>query len=205
MQTSALDPVELYRLTPRGVEFTGRELTGPQLEQLGSKIAGVMSGATWAIGDWLVYAIEHFGDNMGRYDTAVRLTGRSYDSLSQAYRVSKAYDVHTRLARVPWVHYREALRLPPHLRTVLLRESEKNRWSRDQLSQAIENALAEMNGRPVRQMARGNENVPTVVPVGALPPVRKVTGPRVNRPMRCPRCGHKWTARLQREAADGAC
>jgi len=93
----------------------------------------VVNRTNWAIGDWLTY-----GDGRGEYGQtyveAARITGRSFESLSQSARVSREFPIDHRGYPVPWSIYRESLRLDPGDRDHALRAAVQQRWTRDQFA-----------------------------------------------------------------------
>lgn len=172
-----------YRFTATGLIFD-QQLPRREWVAVGEKLAQIINGSTWALGDWVAYGAGR-GDYGESYTTAGLLTGRSYDSLSQAARVSEAFPHNARTVRVPWSHYREALRLPDDDQIPMLQAAAEGRWSRDRFSQEIEQLLATLTSRPVR----------AVYQVSHHAPLGKPTASRQNRQVRCPHCGHRWTAR----------
>ncbi len=206
MAETELTWVRGYRFGPFGITFE-RDLTDPEFLECGQRTASIINGSTWALGDWLVYGLGR-GPKGDMYGQARKLTGRTYDSLVQLTKVAEAFPVGRRTAKVPWSHYREALRLPEGERLAFLERDEAAHWGRDQLSQQIERYLAAKRGRPVREVRGGNTSTRERRQADrrgedagrrATDDGPKTAGPRTNAAMCCPNCGHRWTARLQRD------
>jgi hypothetical protein len=124
-----------YHLDTHGLVID-RALTSEEWCAVGDRIAAIASGTNWAIGDWLVYAAGR-GDFGEFYMEARRITGRSFESLSQYARVSQTFPLSSRAVRVPWSFYREALRLPEPDRLRSLDLAYRNSWTRDGLAEFI--------------------------------------------------------------------
>jgi hypothetical protein len=84
----------------------------------------IANGALWTLGDLLLYG-ESRGDWGEMYTQAVDVTKKSYATLSQAVRLSKAYPTDQRVPSVSWSHHREALAVkdPAERHALLLRAS----------------------------------------------------------------------------------
>jgi len=95
---------------------TGAVITGePTIEEFCSGLQNcyLMANATmWAIGDLLLYG-EGRGDYGESYTQAVELTQKSYWTLSQAVRISKAYPQNDRpfATKLSWSHHQEAMKV----------------------------------------------------------------------------------------------
>jgi hypothetical protein len=91
----------------------------------------VANGALWALGDLLLYG-ESRGEWGEMYAQAVDLTKKSYTTLTQAVRLSKAYPPADRVAAVSWSHHREALvEKDPEARHALLHRAAAEGLSRE--------------------------------------------------------------------------
>ena len=137
--------VETTRIDPIGLDggivisATGAEVLGdPTITQFCSslqKVYQLANASMWAIGDLLLYG-EGRGDWGEAYTQAVELTQKSYWSLTQAVRVSKAYPQDNRkfVGLLSWSHHQEALRVKdPSDREVLLQRAVDEGLSRDDL------------------------------------------------------------------------
>jgi len=121
-------------LTPSGAVIEGQ----PTIEQFCSslqKCYQLANVSMWAIGDLLLYG-ETRGDYGESYSQAIELTQKSYWSLSQAVRVSKAYPQNDRpfATKLSWSHHQEAAKIKDiDLRNVLLERAVAEGLSRDDL------------------------------------------------------------------------
>jgi hypothetical protein len=91
------------------------------------------TGSLWAIGD-LIYYAESRSDWGESYTQAINLTQRSYWTLSQAVRLSKAYPPEERVEDISWSHHRDVAAIKdPRERRQLLEDAVKHNWSREEL------------------------------------------------------------------------
>ena len=152
-------------LTTSGAVIEGQ----PTIEQFCSslqKCYQLANVSMWAIGDLLLYG-ETRGDYGESYSQAIELTQKSYWSLSQAVRVSKAYPQNDRpyANKLSWSHHQEAARIKDiDVRNVLLERAVNEGLSRDD--------LRELSPKP--ELAESNETKPTGMSVV------------------CPSCGHTF-------------
>lgn len=186
-----------YKLLATGLVVT-RVLTYAEWRHVGECLMEVVNRTNWAIGDWLVY-----GDGRGGYGEtyaeAARITGRSFESLSQSARVSSDFPLgEPRRHQVPWSIYREALRLEPALRDEALGQAASQRWTRDQFARAC------LGWGPHVPTSLTTEPQRTVGHVGA-PSARLSWRPLRNtdhhRRVQCPRCGHRFEPNVVKEPA----
>jgi hypothetical protein len=179
-----------YRFTPSGLVVT-RELTRQEYERVGQRLGEIAQATQWTVGDWLVYG-QGLGFAGAKYARAQELTGMTYDVLSQAARVSSAYDIDERIGGVSWTHHRAALSLPTGERLTVLRRVAAEKWTAVMLlAFARERQRAITVGLPLAQMPS---------PTREAPHVRLVSKWRPNRIRRrtlrvCPKCGHRWEPR----------
>lgn len=184
-----------WRLTPAGLQIV-RELTPEEWFECGRYLRSVGNGVAWAVGDWLVYGGGR-GDYGETYTRAAAITGRSFDSLEQYVRVSKAFRLEQRVPGASWTHHREALRVQADDRRAMLERAVNGRWTMAQFRGAIE--------------AYQNQAIDTysATPTAIAQPgqVRRWTRTRLTlqknpkRTVCCPKCHHRWqiTERLERE------
>lgn len=171
-----------YRLIPTGLVVT-RALTFEEWKTVGRCLMEVINRTNWAIGDWLTY-----GDGRGEYGQtyteAAIITGRSFESLSQAARVSREFSMDARSFALPWSLYREALRLCAEDRADALAEAVRRRWTRDQFTHFC------IHGDS-REEAADTASGPILV--RALPATWHPNGKRTHhRLVTCPNCQHAF-------------
>ena len=126
---------------------TGAVIEGePTIDEFCSGLQNcyLMANATmWAIGDLLLYG-EGRGDYGESYTQAVELTQKSYWTLSQAVRVSKAYPQNDRpfAMKLSWSHHQAALKVKEvDDRNKVLTQCADRGLSRDELREQLhENA-----------------------------------------------------------------
>jgi|TARA_R110002020_G_scaffold123753_3_gene280538 hypothetical protein len=94
-------------MTPTGAVITGEISFDNYCSSL-QTCQAVANGALWTLGDLLLYG-ENRGEWGDMYSQALDLTQKSYSTLVQAVRLSKAYPPETRVQEVSWSHHREAL------------------------------------------------------------------------------------------------
>ena len=171
-----------YKVIADGLIVT-RALSFEEWKALGTTLTEVLNRTTWAIGDWLVYGSGR-GDFGEYYQEAQRITHRSYDVLSQASRVSKAFPIDARSFALPWSHYREVLRLEAGDRVMALRAAQQNGWTRDALADFINGRESTpASQRPTQRPIRSNDSYRG----WQRNPKHNVT--------QCPQCGHTWEPR----------
>lgn len=168
-----------------------RILTRSEWEKCGEKLAAMANATHWAIGDWI-----HYGQGRGEfgetYEVAHRLTGRSYESLSQYARVSRDYPHAERHERVCWTVHRAAIVLPLEDRRRALACAAENQWTRDDMDRFI----ASRETVPIEQFEEARAALATV----NRRKVSKWRDPSQQRPKRriaCPNCGHQFDIRRQ--------
>jgi hypothetical protein len=170
-----------YRIVERGVVFT-RALTPDEWRGIGRQVARVYSRSVWGLGDWLNAGQVGRQDHQADVAYAMAITGRTYESISQLARVSRAYPVEDRDAPLPWSFYREALRLPEDQRLHALRVATANCWTRDDLADFVHGWT---NGASVQA------ELQAPAPVERRRDVTRRT--RNHHLITCPECGHRFT------------
>ena len=196
MSTTAIERVS-YRFMPRGVWFDPTQpLDGDEWRSVGIKLGQIVDGATWGLGDWILAGIEIMGTT-DAYTFGITVSGRSYEVLAQYAGVSRAFPIETRVHRVSWSHYREAMRLPAFEREAALAHASTERLSRQRFSQWIENKLAIENGREPRPVYKQATTLD-----GRK--AKDADGKGKTLDLRCPSCGHRWHGRIKRSAVKRA-
>ena len=131
-----------FELTPAGLRVHGTP-SFEEYEQYGQQLFAIGNAATWGVGDWLVYG-EGRGDFGESYAQAVDLTKRSYGSLVQCARVSRAFEYEARFTSLSWSHHQAVLSLPPDQRQLLLEQADAQCWNREELREHVR----ELKGAP---------------------------------------------------------
>jgi len=101
-------------------------------------VQALANATMWALGDLLLYG-EARGDYGEMYTQALDATKKSYATLTQAVRISKAYPQPERVAAVSWSHHREAAGIKdPAVRSELLYQAAQEGWSRETLRERVQ-------------------------------------------------------------------
>ena len=124
-----------FALTPAGLRVHGTP-TFDEYERYGQRLFAIANASAWAIGDWLEYG-EGRGDFGEVYTQAIDLTRKSYGSLVQALRVSRAFPSEARFTSLSWSHHQAVLGLPTDQRQTLLARAEAQRWNREELREHV--------------------------------------------------------------------
>ena len=132
MRGDALAPLSAsFTLTPTGLSIDGQP-TAEEWLAVGAQLVELGNASAWAIGDWLAYG-EGREDLGAMYRHAVDLTKRSYGSLAQCARVSKAFAVEARFNALSWSHHQAVAGVAPDEREALLQRAVDDAWTRDEL------------------------------------------------------------------------
>lgn len=183
----AADWTPPWRFTPQGLVLE-RDLTREEFRTLGVRIGRMVDGLTWAIGDWLVYgvAIGEFGE---RYELAHQITGKSYEALSQAYRVSEAFPIADRVKGMSWTNHREALRLSPARRVPFLQQAQREGWGKGTLVMKI----TAITSRGVeRALNTGKPLSPRQLKTATWRRMKKDA-------VQCPHCGERFQVAIEQQ------
>ena len=129
-----------FTLVPTGLQVVGL----PSLEEwthVGQDLFRLANTTTWAIGDWLVHG-EGRGDWGEMYAQAVDLTQKSYDTLVQCARVSRAFAPGARYRNLSLSHHQAVLSLEPDARQTILQHAEDQQWTRDDVREHVRSLRA---------------------------------------------------------------
>ena len=129
-----------FTLVPTGLQVVGL----PSLEEwthVGQDLFRLANTSTWAIGDWLVHG-EGRGDWGEMYAQAIDLTQKSYDTLVQCARVSKAFEPVARYRNLSWSHHQAVVSLEPDERGAILQHAEGQQWTRDDVCEHVRSLRA---------------------------------------------------------------
>jgi N6-adenosine-specific RNA methylase IME4 len=148
---SAADPRDINlsscRLTATGIRFDSRP-TFEEWEAAGAFLQRCEGAVQWWIGDWLIHGEgrPEWGD---KYEQAISLFGKDYDTIAEYKRVADAFQITERSVNLPWSAHLAVASLPTSNRTELLAEAE-----RDELSVAdVRKRAREARGRLIVQAA----------------------------------------------------
>lgn len=124
----------LIKKDPRDIAIGGFTLTAKGLvankgatiedwQSVGAFIERVERGVQWWIGDWLNHGEgrPEWGD---KYEQAISMFNRDYESLRQYKQVSAAIEIGRRLPNLSWSHHQAVAYLPPEKQEELLDEAE---------------------------------------------------------------------------------
>lgn len=122
-----------FRATAAGLIVTG-EPTPEQWREYGEYLGGVHRVTLWAIGDWLTYGEDQWGE---RYDEAMKATGLSYGTLANAKSVATRIDRSRRREKLPFSAHVEVAALPAKDADALLASAEEKGWSARELRKRV--------------------------------------------------------------------
>lgn len=174
MTLAAVGTEQGYELTQTGVRFL-RPLTLPEYEALGRRLSNFVDRSKWALGDWLAAGegITGLGD---RFELAMRVTGRTYETL-RSYLVIALSFSHDERSLMPWAFYRAVQRLPAKQRFTAIELSHQNSWTRRDLDVFIASRMGEDAG---------------AIAASTSTKVRTGARSRRPRPLTCPHCGKSF-------------
>jgi hypothetical protein len=178
-QAVAVETTRGYRLTRVGLVID-RDLSLEEWIACGEKLAAFASSTAFAIGDWLVYGNGR-GEYGETYTEAARITGRSYESLGQYDRVSRAFPIASRDPRVSWTIYRRVAVLPDSQRASAIRiAAEQKLTARDVLAHV---------------QSKGEATLASTRRTRALDGWRPTEAQGMKTHVTCPGCGHHFEIR----------
>ncbi|MGE0444517.1 MAG: hypothetical protein AB7P99_04760 [Vicinamibacterales bacterium] len=187
----ALVPSKGYIIGQVALEIL-RPLTRDEWEAIGRRLRAVASATQWAIGDWLVFG-QGCGEYGQTYQRAAEITGRSWETLSQYARVSRAYARDCRRPDVSWTIHREALRLLEADRPAALALAASKGWTRERFAGHVD----KLQRRALGKYSKDPDHAPARLR-------QRVARWRTNGPKGftiCPSCGHRIEHRRKGDAA----
>lgn len=137
-----------------GVTFAGDVSYDDWLRLMGT-LTRLEKAVQFAIGDAINYGQHRYGE---KYSQAMDATGLSIKALTNYCWVSNAVPISNRRPGVSWTHHRAVAKLSGHEQVELLRQSEEQDWTVDELKEIV-------SGKPVNP--RSIETV--IVPTGITP------------------------------------
>jgi len=100
----------------------------------GRRLAEFCSGASWWLGDWLVYGEETYGR---RYEAAMRATPLDYQTLRNYAWVARRVPMSRRRDTLSFQHHAEVAALPDAEQDLWLQRAERMKWSRNELRRRL--------------------------------------------------------------------
>lgn len=127
-------PIQIgnFKIQPRGLTAIGKP-TYDEWYQVGEHLRYLEGSLMWAIGDWLNYGKQKYGE---MYAQATEETGYSKDTCRHAKWVSGQFELCRRLHNVPWDFYQSVAAQPEDIRDKLLAQAEKEKWTLRELRKA---------------------------------------------------------------------
>jgi DNA modification methylase len=123
-----------FVINPRGLTVAGNP-TYDEWYQAGERLRYLEGALMWAIGDWLNYGEQKYGE---MYAQAMEATDYSYQTLRDAKWVAGEIVSSTRQFDVPFGHYKEVAAQEPEVRDELLAAAEAGGWTQKQMREAVQ-------------------------------------------------------------------
>jgi hypothetical protein len=101
---------------------------------VGYRIARIHSGTAWALGDWLLFGEQRFGE---RYRSALEATGLGYQTLRNYAWVARCFAPSRRRELLSFQHHAEVASLPAVEQDLWLHRAEAQGWSRNELRRRV--------------------------------------------------------------------
>lgn len=119
--------LELFRhVRPTGL-LLPRGLRIETWMRLGTLLGRFGRGLAWAIGDWLTYGEENYGE---KYAQAMEATGYPVETLANWASVARRVAPSRRRESLSWSHHAEVASLPPADQEGWLMRAEAENWDR---------------------------------------------------------------------------
>jgi site-specific DNA-methyltransferase (adenine-specific) len=136
LQVKEGGPIQIgnFKIQQRGLIATGKP-TYDEWYQVGEYLRYLEGSLMWAIGDWLNYGEQKYGE---MYAQAVEETGKSYQTVANAKWVANQFSSAARKFNVSWELYHAVASQPDGIRNELLAQAEQEGWTRKQLRKAIQ-------------------------------------------------------------------
>ena len=96
-----------FSITPTGIQFND-DITEQEWAALGQQLGEIHNSMSFAIGDWINYANNRWGE---RYDEAMSITGLSYQTLALYSHVSRKVQFFTRVKNLDHSIHRTVAKL----------------------------------------------------------------------------------------------
>jgi signal transduction histidine kinase len=128
---------EAGALTSTGLDLSRRpDLTYDQYRAIGVLLGRATAAIRWAVGDWLAFGEDHFGELAAEASEAL---GISPEGRMELARVARAIPRHRRRASLSWGHHRlvAARWIEPRRRDEVLDKAEQQGWNVRELEGAV--------------------------------------------------------------------
>jgi hypothetical protein len=128
-------PIQIgnFKIQQRGLIATGKP-TYDEWYQVGEHLRYLEGSLMWAIGDWLNYGEQKYGE---MYAQALDETEYSRQTLRNAKWVAGQLSISNRQFNVSWQFYQMVASQPDNIRNELLSQAELEGWTQDELRKAI--------------------------------------------------------------------
>lgn len=124
-----------FTFTETGLAIDGQP-SYDEWETMGRKLRRLNKGIQWAIGDWLVYGENHYGET---YTQALEWTDYTYYGLAHLRYVASRFPIERRRSDVPFSHHYEVASLDPEIADKFLSIASERCWSSRDLRTAVQN------------------------------------------------------------------
>lgn len=170
-----------YIVEAQGLVVLEGDLTVAQWTAIGLALVQRGDATQWALGDWIALATGAYGET---YTLAMRVTGYSYDTVSQLLVTARAWPKAQRLPTLSWSHHRLLAGVAEEERGPWLKKAVREVWSAQTLQERL---VAHRNTTRTpaakAKVARGRPTAKTHVT--------------------CPACGHTFVLRGNRVTDGG--
>ncbi len=129
MKTLA-EQFSIIKLTKNGIQIGQEKMPYQEWAKLGKELHRIRRWAAWAIGDWLNYGEQRYGE---MYAQALEDTQYSYSTLSKMKYVSSRFEMFRRAENLSWSHHVEVAALPRKDQDKWLKRAEAEDWSKSDL------------------------------------------------------------------------
>ncbi len=129
MQTLAKQ-FSTIKLTKNGIQFGQEKMPYQEWAKLGKELHRIRRWAAWAIGDWLNYGEQRYGE---MYAQALDDTQYSYQTLCNMKYVSSRFEISRRAGELSWSHHAEVAALPRKDQDQWLERANAGGWSKSDL------------------------------------------------------------------------
>lgn len=117
-------------LTPTGLVLD-LSLSYEEYEQIGYALGRLRDMTAWALGDWLLFGENCYGED--KYAQAVEVTGRAKSTLQTYLRVALRIPSGRRRGELTWSHHEAVASLLPPEQDELLKRAVSHGWSVEEM------------------------------------------------------------------------